>query len=257
MRIILISEGRVGSYSVTDWLSEELNLPFVAELEENHYQDNFIVKRNIDDAEIYNREYDYYIRLYRENTIKQAESLQRALVSGVYRDINFKKYEINKNFLATYHDDIWAHKVHADNMNAKLFEINLGILLSYEEIFIDGTGEKKISDYIGFTPRTPLNNNLKKFRKENYRLENISALLEIKKLENIIKDFNEQRNNMAEDRERLIEIIDLKSEEIKQLHDITKDFEEQRKNMDADRERLIEIIELNQSKIDNNKKKLI
>ena len=142
-------------------------------------------------------------------------------------------------------------------MNAKLFEINLGILLSYEEIFIDGTGEKKISDYIGFTPRTPLNNNLKKFRKENYRLENISALLEIKKLENIIKDFNEQRNNMAEDRERLIEIIELKSEEIKQLYDITKDFEEQRKNMDADRERLIQIIELNQSKIDNNKKKLI
>ena len=49
---------------------------------------------------------------------------------------------------------------------------------------------------------------------------------------------------MAEDRERLIEIIELKSEEIKQLHDTTKDFEEQRKNMDADRERLIQIIEL-------------
>ena len=70
MKILLLSEGRTGSYSVMDWLSLDLKLRIISELQPCDYinTDNIILKRTLSNND-FNLEdikcFDKVIVLYR------------------------------------------------------------------------------------------------------------------------------------------------------------------------------------------------
>jgi hypothetical protein len=79
MKILLLSEGRTGSYSVMDWLSLDLKLRIIGEQQPCDYvnQDNMIVKRTLSNGDFNLEDIKYFdkiIVLYREKTLQQAES---------------------------------------------------------------------------------------------------------------------------------------------------------------------------------------
>ena len=208
MKILLIAEGRCGSHSLGEWLSEELRIPFIREYEENTYKDNFIIKRGLKEINL-NETYDFYIRLYRENTVKQSESAIHAILSDSYHieDIN-KQYEIDEKFLRENHELIWQSKLNSDIDNKELKQLDLGLLVSYEQIFVDEIGEKLITDYIGFTPKISIINPNRKFRKENYKLDNFTLQLSIDLLTNEITILKERIDGMLNETEKMFELVD-------------------------------------------------
>lgn len=138
MKILLISNGRCGSYSVLEWLSENLNLTIIPELEDINVNDDFIVKRAPDNIRNISQ-YDFIIRLYRENVASTAESNHWAINHNEWH----KNYEIPYEYLVENHDEIKQMVVDFTNENEKIRNMNVGLLVTYEEIFMDKTGKKK------------------------------------------------------------------------------------------------------------------
>ena len=80
MKILLISNGRTGSYSICEWLSKELTVKFITEIEDSlnyKVEDNFILKRTLSNNDFDLKDIIFFnkiIILYRKNTLKQSES---------------------------------------------------------------------------------------------------------------------------------------------------------------------------------------
>lgn len=176
MKILLISNGRTGSYTVCEWLSKELNLKFIVEtdLSFNYkIEDNFIMKRTLSNNNFDLEDIVYFdkiIVLYRKNTLKQAESNTYAILKNKWHHrsdhITDGYYEIDEDFLIKNHKTIWGSKYQMDDEKNKMLKLNFGFKISYCEIFEDKIGEKLISEYVGFNPKTKIDTNLK-LRKEN------------------------------------------------------------------------------------------
>lgn len=191
MKILLLSGGRVGSYAVAEWLSKELNLVFFNEIDHSiDYKntDNIIVKRtisnndfNFDDV-VY---FDKIIKLYRKNTLKQAESNLYAIRNKKWHHTSETErdgfYEIDEDFLIKNDKEIWITKNFIDEENEELFKLNFGFEISYEEIFETFIGEKLIEDYIGFKSSRKIDVSLR-LRKENPQHVINSYEREIKRL---------------------------------------------------------------------------
>ena len=176
MKILLISNGRTGSYSICEWLSKELNLKFIIETDNlfNHKtEDNFIIKRTLFNNNFDLQDVIYFdkiIILYRKNTLKQSESNLFATLRKKWHhysnDITDGYYEISQNFLKENHETIWDSKYQLDNEKNQMLNLKFGFKISYEEIFEEKIGQKLISDYLGFNPKTNLDFELK-MRKNN------------------------------------------------------------------------------------------
>lgn len=191
MKILLISNGRTGSYSICEWLSKELNVKFINELCNSFdykVEDNIILKRtlsnnNFDLEDI--KYFDKIIILYRKNTLKQSESSLYAILRKKWHhtsdNIIDGYYEINEDFLEKNHEIIWETKYEMDKEKLKMIDCNFGLKISYEQIFEEKIGQKVISDYLDFTPQMDLNFALK-MRKENHEWIYDSYETEIKKL---------------------------------------------------------------------------
>jgi hypothetical protein len=208
MRILLISNGRTGSYSICEWLSKELNLKFIVERDLSfNYKigNNFIVKRtlfnnNFDLEDV--KYFDKIIILYRKNTLKQSESNLYAILRKKWHHnsdtIIDGYYKIDKGFLIKNHEIIWDSKYQMDNEKNEMLNLKFGLKISYEEIFEDKIGQKLISDYIDFNPKTNLYFELK-MRKNDDQSQIDSYEREIKRLLlNIqyLKNDNEELNNV-------------------------------------------------------------
>lgn len=191
MKILLISNGRTGSYSICEWISKELNIKFITEIDDyfNYkVEDNFILKRTLSNNNFDLKDIIYFdkiIVLYRENTLKQSESSLYAILKNKWHhtsdNILDGYYEINEDFLIENHETIWNSKYQLDNEKNKMLNLKFGIKVSYEEIFEEEVGEKIISNYIDFNPKIKLDTKLK-MRKETYHLSFNSYEREIKKL---------------------------------------------------------------------------
>ena len=167
MKILLISNGRTGSYSVCGWLSKELNLKFIPEIDiytNYKVEDNIILKRtlsnnNFDLEDI--KYFDKIIVLYRKNTLKQSESSLYAILRKKWHHspntIPDGYYELNEDFLKNNHEIIWELKYEGDKEKIKMLNLNFGLKISYEQIFEEKIGQKIISDYLDFTPKINLN----------------------------------------------------------------------------------------------------
>jgi hypothetical protein len=165
MKILVIAKGRCGSHSLIDWLGEEFDLKTVYENEDKDISvvDDYIIKRHPSTDYII-EEYDYVIRLIRENTLLTSESRMWAEDKKKYHPKGKEKYVIDEDFLIKNHREIWSKKIGYDESNNIIRNIDVGILVTYEELFLHGTGQEKIENYIGFKSTTKINTDLKKGR---------------------------------------------------------------------------------------------
>ena len=214
MKILLISNGRTGSYSICEWLSKELNLKFITEIEDSlnyKVEDNFILKRTLSNNDFDLKDIIFFnkiIILYRKNTLKQSESNLYAILRKKWHHYSNSiidgYYEIDEDFLINNHETIWNSKYQLDNEKNKMLNLKFGFKISYEEIFEDKIGQKLISDYVGFTPITNLDFKLKMRTNDNQSQIN-SYEREVKRL--LIK--NEELKTTLEKYEELKTLVDL------------------------------------------------
>jgi hypothetical protein len=210
MKILIIAKGRCGSHSLIDWLGEEFNLKTIYENEnkDTSVVDDYIIKRH-PSSDFITDGYDYVIRLIRENTILTAESNVWAEEKQKYHPKGKEKYIIDEAFLRKHHREIWSKKIGYDESNDVIRNIGVGILVTYEELFLYGTGQEKIEKYMGFKSTSKLNTDLKKSRFHimdktvytTYDLAyNKTTILEeiIKQKDLVIDNLNEKIKNLNE-----------------------------------------------------------
>jgi hypothetical protein len=196
MKILIYSEGRVGSHSLGKWLSKNLGMSFIAESMEFDYDNNdnfirkiyFIPKHSskvnlqwmTEKGEVKFDNFDKVIRLYRKNTFEQSISYLHTLHSKKFQHSDGKfdaYYELDKEFCDKYYIDIYRTMRYSDMSNNELKNINQGLLISYEEIFVENTGQKLIEEYIGFESKTDIFDQKHKLRVKNEEIE--TYLLEL------------------------------------------------------------------------------
>jgi len=165
MKILVIAKGRCGSHSLIDWLGEEFDIKTIYENEDKDISvvDDYIIKRHPSTDYIV-EEYDYVIRLIRENTILTSESRMWAEDKKKYHPKGKEKYIIDEDFLIKNHIEIWDSKITYDRSNNEIRNMDVGILVTYEELFLHGTGQEKIEKYMSFKSTTKLDTDLKKSR---------------------------------------------------------------------------------------------
>jgi hypothetical protein len=190
MKILIYSEGRVGSHSLGKWLSKNLGMSFIAESMEFDYDNNdnfirkiyFIPKHSsevnlqwmTEKGEVKFDNFDKVIRLYRKNTFEQSISYLHTLHSKKFQHSDGKfdaYYELDKEFCDKYYIDIYRTMRYSDMSNNELKNINQGLLISYEEIFVENTGQKLIEEYIGFESKTDIFDQKHKLRVKNEEIE--------------------------------------------------------------------------------------
>ena len=167
VKILLIARGRCGSHSLMHWLDNNFNLTKIYENEDKDISvvDDYILKRDpLQFLDLDTDGYDYIIRLIRENTILTAESDVWAQEKQKYHPENNEKYIIDEDFLINNHENIWRRKMGYDRLNDTIIHMDVGILVTYEELFIYGTGQEKIENHMGFKSNLKLNTDDKKGR---------------------------------------------------------------------------------------------
>jgi hypothetical protein len=209
MKILLIAKGRCGSHSLMDWLSNEFNLVKMYENGDVDISilDDYILKRH-PSLDLITDGYDYVIRLIRENTILTSESNVWAQEKQKYHPVDNEKYIIDEDFLINNHEEIWNKKIGYDEFNNTISNINAGLLVTYEEMFIYGTGQEKIENYMGFKSNSKLNTDDKKGRLHvmdktqhtTYDIEYKKIIHMLKEKENIINN----KNIMLKEKENII-----------------------------------------------------
>jgi hypothetical protein len=157
MKILLIAKGRCGSHSLMDWIIEKFNLIKVSENDNKDILlvNDYIIKRH-PTPDLITDGYDYVIRLIRENTILCAESDLWAFHKQKYHPDEKEKYIIDEGFLINHHKEIWDQKDGLDQSNDVIRNMDVGLFVTYEEIFIHGTGQEKIENYMGFKSNSKL-----------------------------------------------------------------------------------------------------
>lgn len=183
MKILLLSEGRTGSYSVMEWIQVDLKLQIIGETTPYDYinNDNIIVKRTLSNKDFDLDDVKYFdkvIVLYREDTLSQAESSLWAVEKKSWHHSPGESdgfYETDDNFLIKNHRKIWDIKYGFDILLEKYKSLDFGLHISYEDIFERKISTKIIEDYIGFVASTSLTPSVNKLRIFNprQRLESI------------------------------------------------------------------------------------
>ena len=166
MKILIYSEGRVGSHSLGRWLSQNLSMQFVAESMEFDYEnnDNFIRKIYfypngsttsqqwlVEKKPVKFECFDKIIRLYRENTLDQAISYLQTIDTQRFHHSENKfdaYYELTKEFCDKYYPEIFRTIKMSNRNNEELKNLGIGLLLSYEEIFLENTDKKKLRNIL-------------------------------------------------------------------------------------------------------------
>lgn len=175
MKILLFSTYRTGSYELLDWLSKELKLTPVIEIDVAEVNDNIVIKRTLDNVDFNvideHKKFDYTILLYRENTMLQAESNYYALKNQVWHD---NKYEISKDEIIENSELINGFNRVFMNEKNMLKNLNINCLrITYEEIFIEGTGQSKIESYLNFKADKNLFNLDRKLRLDKNKIDGV------------------------------------------------------------------------------------
>jgi hypothetical protein len=213
MKILLIAKGRCGSHSLMDWLSNDFNLVKIYENGDvdTSILNDYILKRH-PSLDLITDGYDYVIRLIRENTILTSESNVWAQEKQKYHPVDNEKYIIDEDFLINNHEEIWNKKIGYDEFNNMITNINAGLLVTYEEIFIHGTGQEKIENYMGFKSNSKLNTDDKKGRLHvmdktlhtTYDIEYKKFTDKLKEMENFIKIRNLTIDKLIKEKDKVI-----------------------------------------------------
>jgi hypothetical protein len=126
--------------------------------------------------------FDKVIRLYRENILDQSISYLQTTDTQRFRHSENKcdaYYELTKEFCDKYHPEIFRTIKMSNRNNEELKNLGVGLLLSYEEIFLENTGQKKIEEYLGFKSQTDIYDPRHKLRVKNEEIDSyLETLLE-------------------------------------------------------------------------------
>jgi hypothetical protein len=204
MKILLLSEGRTGSYSVMDWLSLDLKLRIIGEQQPCDYvnQDNMIVKRTLSNGDFNLEDIKYFdkiIVLYRENTLQQAESSLWAILEKKWHHSFGTQdgfYVTDDSYLIENHKEIWDNKYRLDKSLFIYKSLDFGLKISYEDIFDNLIGQKMLEDYIGFTSTTTLALSSNKLRIYNPRQTINSLVREISRINIALENKNLEIGNL-------------------------------------------------------------
>lgn len=215
MKILLLSEGRTGSYSVMDWLSLDLKLRIIDEQQPCDYvnQDNMIVKRTLSNGDFNLKDIKYFdkiIVLYREDTLQQSESsLWAILKKKWHHTFNTRDsfYMIDDRYLIENHKEIWDIKYQFDKSLVIYKSLDFGLKISYEDIFDNLIGQKMLEGYIGFTSTTTLTLSSNKLRTHN-PIQTINSLVrEMSRINIALENKNQEIGNLYKEINNLKEII--------------------------------------------------
>lgn len=215
MKILLLSEGRTGSYSVMEWIQKDLDLRIISESLSYDYinNDDIIVKRTLSNNN-FNLEDDKYfdkvIVLYREDTLSQAESSLWAIQKKIWHHSLDKLdafYAIDENYLILNHRDIWDIKYRFDKLLKLYKSLNFGLHVTYEDIFENNIKQKIIEDYIGFVASTTLPILSNKLRTPNINQTFNSLIREMGCVNVVLENKNLEIGNLYEEINKLKSII--------------------------------------------------
>ena len=219
MKILLLSEGRTGSYSVMDWLSLDLKLRIISELQPCDYinTDNIILKRTLSNND-FNLEdikcFDKVIVLYREDTLQQAESSLWAILEKKWHHTFGTRdgfYTTDDRYLIDNHKEIWDIKYGLDKSLMSYKSLDFGLKISYEDIFDNRIGQKMLEDYIEFTSTTTLGLSSNKLRIHNPRQTINSLVREMSRINKELENKNSENGNLNVEINKLKEIIKSKN----------------------------------------------
>jgi hypothetical protein len=179
MRILVYSGERTGSYSLCKWISSELGLKFLTELEEwNPEMDEVVVKRSVyfrnnpDYFDIHSsfQHFDKIVLLYRNDVVAQSESTIFAERRKKWHHTNDMEldgyYTIDNTFLKENERDIVALSYKLEKDKDFITGLDYGLKISYEELYGTKAGELKMYKYLDIIPTLRLNNPELKLRKE-------------------------------------------------------------------------------------------
>lgn len=175
MKILILSEGRCGSYSLMEWIQEHLKFEIITEEKGNKNFDyvnnnNFIIKKTISNNDFDLNDvifFDKVIVLYRENTMEQAESGLYAILKQKWHhtpETNDGHYVISKEFLNDNREKISSFKFEYDRYLKIYKSLNFGLKISYEDIFIEKVGQKILEKYLELEIIKDLHSNFNKLR---------------------------------------------------------------------------------------------
>jgi LPS sulfotransferase NodH len=177
MKILIYTGYRTGSKSLGNWLEIELGIPYYHEYynkdNPNKWErmrrinlnklNDYIIKISPGDGfdfdEIVNG-FDKIILLYREDTLAQAQSMMWAKANELWHNtyvndkFTYVHYTIDDKFLIDNSEKINVIKCIYDNEVSFLKSKDIGLLISYEELFINKTGIKKLENYLGISAKT-------------------------------------------------------------------------------------------------------
>ena len=215
MKILLLSEGRTGSYSVMDWLSLDLKLQIIGEQQPCDYinRNNIIVKRMLSNGDFNLEDIKYFdkiIILYRENTLQQSESSLWAILKKKWHhsfDTKDGFYSIDDNYLIENHKEIWHNKYQSDKRLILYKSLDFGLKISYEDIFDNLIGQKMLEDYIGFVSTTTLVLSSNKLRIYNPTQTINSLVREMSRVNIALENKNQEIGNLYKEINELKKII--------------------------------------------------
>ena len=175
MKILLLSEGRTGSYSVMKWIQEHFKYEIISEVKDNQSydyknNDNFIIKKTLSNNDFNLNDIIYFdkvIILYRENTLEQAESSLYAILKQKWHHTdgtNDGHYVISNEFLNNNRENILSIKYQYDRYLKIYKQLDFGLKITYEDIFINKIGQKKLEEYLEINAITELHTNFNKLR---------------------------------------------------------------------------------------------
>ena len=215
MKILLLSEGRTGSYSVMDWLSLDLKLQIISEQQPCDYinRNNIIVKRMLSNGDFNLEDIKYFdkiIILYRENTLQQSESSLWAILKKKWHhsfDTKDGFYSIDENYLIENHKEIWDNKYQSDKRLILYKSLDFGLKISYEDIFDNLIGQKILEDYIGFVSTTTLALSPNKLRIYNPTQTINSLVREMSRVNIALENKNQEIGGLHKEINELKKII--------------------------------------------------
>ena len=142
---------------ILDWVQRNL---IIDKAEKNLPKELLDIDKKVDNYRqsliIYN--YESELIAQKLNTSIAKEEKQK------YHQRGKEKYIIDEDFLIRNHGEIWSKKIGYDESNNVIRNIGVGILVTYEELFLYGTGQDKIEKYMSFKSTTKLDTDLKKSR---------------------------------------------------------------------------------------------
>lgn len=157
MRILIITYPRSGGYSLSTWISSELNYIHLHELFSPNHEEllDYIDHDNIVVKEFLFRIDSDFISKFDKVIIHKRLNFRDVAISWVYSDNkvgdykNHKTYELNNDWVERHKDEINRMENWVGKLSEKLDELNINALrTTYENLFEEKEDVEKVKSFL-------------------------------------------------------------------------------------------------------------